>query len=383
MFLTMKVIVSYSTLLCLFSLIRPNAAQIPPQTPRYSSWMVSSIMSRGQGVMTGTGGSSELLQAGITQKAFRRLIEQYPYHDSNLEVHKYITKSVDSTLGFLSNATKDASYPLDRLSNGNNLIALYEQSGNASYKTVVESLRKSIDLQRRNDAGGLWYYVYPNWSYLDGMYSLASFYTLYNKLYGSTNASAVDDVFYQLDTLWSHCYDNSSGLLFHGYDYSKTAVWANPITGASPHVWSRSLGWYMMSLVDTLEVSPLGHQTAAWQSLLGKFQQLSKAVVDAVDSPTGAWWQVLNQPGRAGNYIESSGTAMFVYSLLKGTRLGYVSGCERIATQAYQYLVDTFVIKNGSSISYNGTVAVCSLNSTASYEVSYLSELTLMRGDIH
>lgn len=139
----------------------------------------------------------------------------------------------------------------------------------------------------------------------------------------------------------------------------------------------------MMSLVDTLEVSPLGHQTAAWQSLLGKFQQLSKAVVDAVDSPTGAWWQVLNQPGRAGNYIESSGTAMFVYSLLKGTRLGYVSGCERIATQAYQYLVDTFVIKNGSSISYNGTVAVCSLNSTASYEVSYLSELTLMRGDIH
>lgn len=336
--------------------------------------MASSIISRGQGVMTGNGGSSELLQAGITQKAFRRILEQYPYDNSSLQIRNYITKSVDSTLGFLSNATKDAAYPLDRLSNGNNLVTLYEQTGSTSYKSVIDSLRTSIDLQKRNEAGGLWYYVYPNWSYLDGMFSLAPFYTLYAKLYEPTNTSAVDAIFYQLDTLWTHCLDNSTGLLFHGYDYSKTAVWANPITGASPHVWGRSLGWYMMSLVDTLEISPLSHQSLAWKALLTKFQQLSKAVASAVDPTSGAWWQVLDQPGRAGNYIESSGSAMFVYSLLKGVRLGYVSGYEKVATQAYDYLVDKFVVKNGSAVSYNGTVAICSLNSTASYEVSYLPE---------
>ncbi|KAE9969270.1 hypothetical protein EG328_006990 [Venturia inaequalis] len=330
--------------------------------------MASSIIARGQGIMTGNGGSSELLQSGITQKAFRRVIEQYPYDDSSLHIRDYITKSVDSTLGFLGNATKDTAYPLDRLSNGNNLVALYEQTGNASYKAVIESLRTSIDLQRRNGAGGLWYYVYPNWSYLDGMYSLAPFYTLYTKLYDRTNASAFDDISFQLDTLWTRCLDNSTGLLFHGYDYSKTAVWANPITGASPHVWIRSLGWFMMSLVDTLEVSPLSHQNPAWKALLTKFQQLSKAVAMAVDPTSGAWWQVLDQPGRAGNYIESSGSAMFVYSLLKGVRLGYISGYETTATHAYQYIVDNFVVKNGSAISYNGTVTICSLNSTASYE---------------
>lgn len=337
--------------------------------------MASSIISRGQGVMIGNGGASELLQAGITQKAFRRVIERYPYDNSSLLIGNYITKSVDSTLGFLSNATKDTTYPLDRLSNGNNLIALYEQTGNASYKGAIESLRESIDLQKRNGAGGLWYYVYPNWSYLDGMYSLAPFYTLYTKLYDSKNASAVDDILYQLNTLWTHCLDNSTGLLFHGYDYSKTAVWANPITGASPHVWGRSLGWYMMSLVDTLEVSPLSHQSPTWRALLTKFQQLSKAVAAAVDPSSGAWWQVLDQPGRTGNYIESSGSAMFVYSLLKGTRLGYVSSYETVASQAYQYVIDSFVVKNGTTVSYNGTVAVCSLNSTASYEVSYLPDL--------
>ncbi|QDS73972.1 hypothetical protein FKW77_008377 [Venturia effusa] len=326
------------------------------------------MISRGQGLMKGTGGPSELLQAGFTQKAFRRVIEQYPDGESSLQIRKYITQSVDSTLNFLGNATKDTSYPLDRLSNGNNLIALYEQTKNSSYKSVIESLRKSIDLQKRNEAGGLFYYVYPNWSYLDGMYSLAPFYTLYTKLYDSENASAAKDIIYQLDTLWDHCLDNSTGLLVHGYDYSKTAVWANPTTGASPHVWVRSLGWYMMALVDTLEISPLGHQDPVWKAVLSKFQRLSKAVASAVDPASGAWWQVLDQPGRAGNYIESSGSAMFVYSLLKGVRLGYVSGYDTIAKRAYQHIVENFVVKNGTGISYNGTVAVCSLNSTASYE---------------
>jgi rhamnogalacturonyl hydrolase YesR len=371
----MKILASCSSIFCLFSFSRQSAGQASSQTSTYSSWMASSIMSRGQGIMTGQSGSSELLQAGITQKAFRRLIEQYPYDDSSPQIQAYITKSVDSTLGFLSNATKDALYPLDRIPNGNTLVALYEQSGNASYKHVVQSLRKSIDLQKRNEAGGLWYYVYPNWSYLDGMYSLAPFYTLYTKLYDPTSSSAIGDVLYQLDSLWEQCYDNSTGLLFHGYDYSKTAVWANPITGASPHVWGRSLGWYMMSLVDTLEVLPLSHQSPEWENLLSKFQQLSKAVVSAIHPASGAWWQVLDQPGRPGNYIESSGSAMLVYSLLKGVRLGYISGYEKVASQAYQYIVDTFVIRNGSTIGYNGTVAVCSLNSTASYEVRHLTGL--------
>jgi rhamnogalacturonyl hydrolase YesR len=103
---------------------------------------------------------------------------------------------------------------------------------------------------------------------------------------------------------------------------------------------------------------------------------LSKAVTSAADPISGAWWQVLDQPDCVGNYIESSGSAMFVYSLLKGARLGYISGYEKVATQAYQYVVDTFVIKNGSAISYNGTVTVCSLNSTASYEVCYLTSFS-------
>jgi len=258
------------------------------------------------------------------------------------------------------------------------LIGLYEESGNQTYRHTFEALRESINLQKRNGVGGYWYYVYPEWSYLDGMYSLVPFYTLYTKLYNSDNTSvAVADILYQIDLLWTHCHNTSTGLLVHGYDFSKTAVWADPVTGASPHVWGRSLGWYMMALVDTLDLLPLSHQSSEWKGLKLKFEKISDAVAKAVDIASGAWWQVLDQPGRERNYIESSASAMFIYSLLRGTALGYIHGYEELAVRAYEFTTNNFVIKNeNGTISYNGTVAVCSLNSTASYDY-YISQSIL------
>lgn len=338
----------------------------------YSTWMASSIISRGQGVLTGTGDASELLQAGFTQKAFRRWLEQYPHHPSANSRASFIKKSVDSVVPAVSNATVDVKSPLDRLSSGNNLIKLYQETKNETYRTAFKELRTSIDLQPRNLEGGLWYYTYANWSYLDGMASFAPFYTLYSSLYDSENTTAIpDDLILQLDLLWIHCHNDNSGLLVHGYDESRTAVWANNVTGASPHVWGRSLGWYAMAMVDTLEILSQKKYKVAQYQLELRFNDLASALSHAVDSSTGAWWQVLDQPRRTGNYIESSASAMFAYSLLKGVRLGYLPPSHTaVAKRAYEYVVDEFVVDSGNgTLGYNGTVGVCSLNSTASYEV--------------
>ncbi|KAJ7141881.1 Six-hairpin glycosidase-like protein [Mycena crocata] len=336
----------------------------------YSTWMASSIMSREQGVLASSADTSAILQAGFTQKALQRLLELYPNHTS---AAAYLKKSVDSVVGPVSNGTKDLSYPMDRLSSGSNLINLYVATGNESYRTAFEGLRESINLNTRNAEGGMWYFVYPQWSYLDGMYSLTPFYTAYTERFDGKNASAIADMMHQLDLLWEHCAAaNDTGLLVHGYDASKTAVWADPVTGASPHVWGRSLGWYTMALVDTLEILPSNARSER-QLLRSRFHQLASAVRAAVDDTSGAWWQLLDQPGRAGNYIESSGSAMFVYALFKGVRLGYLenrgSAYTDVAARAYRYITDTFVVNNGNgTLGYNGTVSVCSLNSTASYE---------------
>lgn len=389
--------------------------------------MASSLMSRRDGIMTGAGGSSEPLQAGFTQKAFAALLAQYPHDDDDVHVHAraYIQASVDSVVPYLSNATEDAlAYPLDRLSNGNALISLLAggrapPNGTAPYEEALGALRRSIDLNRRDPGeGGMWYYTYPEWSYLDGMYSLAPFYSLYtvsapaaphggsSNSNGSSNGTqpagaalnqtALADMAFQVDLMWQHCLNASSGLLVHGYDASLTASWADPVTGASPHVWGRSLGWYLMALVDTLEILRVGSYASAGgeaapppaevvaveDGLLEKFRSLAAAVVRAADPATGGWWQVMDMPGREGNYIESSGSAMFAYALFKGHRLGYLEGHDNVtaaaaaaapavAARAYGYLTDAFVVRNANgTLGYNGTVAVCSLNSAASYEVS-------------
>lgn len=369
--------------------------------------MATSMMSREQGIYSGLGDVTEQLQVGFTQKAFSQLLSSNLSSSEAIahELTSYIGESVDSIVGLFLNASLDTTYPLDRLSNGNVPLRAYAQGGNATYGAVVDALEESVVLQPVNAQGGLWYYTFPNISYLDGMYSYAPWSAAYALQYDTEPEAlrqAAANISYQLDLLWEHCHNASTGLLVHGYDETRTAVWANPVTGASPHVWGRSLGWYTLGLVDTLELlqgSLLGNGTGAdvWEHMRGRFAELADAIARAADPETGAWWQVLDEPGREGNYIESSGSSMFVYALLKGSRLGYldsVAGAGTnttsagnasyyvgVASQAYEYIVDAFVVDNGNgTLGWNGTVAVCSLTMTASFEVRLSCFLHLPRG---
>lgn len=132
-----------------------------------------------------------------------------------------------------------------------------------------------------------------------------------------------------------------------------------------------------MALVDWLEINDNLSFSSQWAHVKARFIALANAMVKAADPVSGAWWQALNFPGREGNYIESSGSAMFVYGLYKGVRLGILKSpgqgtqmYKDAADKAYGYLVDTFVVENhNGTLSWNGTVSVCSLNSSATYEV--------------
>lgn len=207
------------------------------------------------------------------------------------------------------------------------------------------------------------------------MYSSTGFESLYTNTFNPTGViNKTVDIIKQLDLLWTHCINNDTDLLLHGYDASITASWAQPVTGASPIVWGRAMGWYFMALTDWLgENWEIAH-TALWTHIHARYQNLAAALLRAVDKDSGAWWQVLNYPGREGNYIESSGSAMFTYGLYKGARLGLfdrdADKYRQAADRAYRYLVDNFVVENkDDTLSWNGTVSVCSLNSSAMFDV--------------
>jgi unsaturated rhamnogalacturonyl hydrolase len=79
-----------------------------------------------------------------------------------------------------------------------------------------------------------------------------------------------------------------------------------------------------MALVDTLDYIPADHPGR--QELITIFQKTCEGVVKVQDAKTGLWWQVLDQGGRQGNYLEATAACMFVYSMAKGVNRGYLSG---------------------------------------------------------
>lgn len=90
--------------------------------------------------------------------------------------------------------------------------------------------------------------------------------------------------------------------------------------------------------------------------------------------------QVMDKGGEEGNYLESSASAMFVYTLAKGVRMGYLSKDAFLesALTGYDGMISHFVEERADGgVNYTGTVAVGGLggkpfrNGTYAY---YLSE---------
>ena len=65
-------------------------------------------------------------------------------------------------------------------------------------------------------------------------------------------------------------------------------------------------------------------QHAAHAYLIRLLADIAKTVVRYQDRESGLWFEVIDQPAAPGNYLESSGTAMFVYALAKGVNQGYL-----------------------------------------------------------
>lgn len=379
------------------ALVFPTLAIQNASTWPLSIQMAASIMSRHEGIYASSGDSSGPLQVGFVQKTFTALLSQYPNHTTAPVLEDYISRSANSLLPLFTSTSSALKFSLDRLSAGNAFIKLYTETGEEKYKEAVDVLHASIAANNRTAEGGLWYYVYPNWSYLDGMFSLGPFVALHTLTTAPHNATAWQDLRTQFALLADHCafsLDNrTTGLLVHGYDASRTAVWANNSLGQSPHVWGRSLGWYVLGLLDSIAVmdaygegKDLGAARAVRDAFVVEFRMRMRAIARAADPVTGAWWQVVDAPGRKGNYIESSGSSMFVWALLRGVRMGYLDDSSindssfsdasfnetryvDVGRRAYGYLRDAFVVDNGNgTLGWNGTVSVCSLNSTATFE---------------
>lgn len=216
---------------------------------------------------------------------------------------------------------RQADSNLDMILPGRVLLRLYEQTGEARFKTALHQLRDQLARQPRTDDGGFWHKQrYPSQMWLDGLYMASPFLAHYGKVFNEP--AAFDEVAKQILRMDRHAYDPKSGLFYHGWDEKRAQSWANPQTGCSPNFWGRSIGWYAMAIVDCLDDLPSDHRDAA--AVREVLNRLADGVLRHQDPQSGLWWQVVDQGGRDGNYLESSASSMFVDALAKGIRCGYL-----------------------------------------------------------
>ena len=255
---------------------------------------------------------------------------------------------------------KQEDYNIDNTSNGKLLMLLYNITGKEKYKKAIDYIRGQFNGQPRTTEGSFWHKkIYPWQVWLDGLYMGQPFYAEYAKL--ARQDSVFDDVTRQFINIAHNTSDPKTGLMYHGWDESKTQKWANKVSGCSPNFWGRALGWYGMALVDVLDFLPENY----WgrDSLISILNRFTKAVTAVQDNKDGLWYDIVDQPNRAKNYKESSASCMLVYTLAKAVRKGYIPASYYLnAKKGYAGIISEFTeTDHNGQFNLKGTVSVSGL----------------------
>lgn len=238
-----------------------------------------------------------------------------------------------------------AEYSLDNVNPAKNLFTLYDLTGKEKYRKALELVRSQLSTMPRTPEGNFWHkLIYPNQVWLDGIYMALPFYMEYEKRFDAQKDC--EDICRQIANVEIRMRDPKTGLYYHGYDASRKMYWADPDTGCSPNFWLRAEGWFILGLVNVLEIMkdlPMGAERVHLQHML---LDLAKALSKYQD-PSGLWYQLIALPELAGNYLETSGTALISAALLKAVRLGFLPESFRaVGEKAFYGIVDHRLTKN-------------------------------------
>ncbi len=230
---------------------------------------------------------------------------------------KFIDHYVDddgSILGYSMD-----KFNLDDINEGRVLFDLYRTSGKEKYKKAIFLLHEQLEKQPRTNTGNFWHKkIYPDQIWLDGLYMAQVFYIRFMKEFGGGDYS---DTVTQIKNVRRYMFDEDKKLFYHGMDCSKKAFWADKTTGCSKNFWLRAIGWFTVALADIIDIIDNDNDR---ETLCGIFRETIDGIARYADKETGMFYQVVDQGSREGNYLETSGSSMIAYAMMKGARLGVI-----------------------------------------------------------
>lgn len=248
---------------------------------------------------------------------------------------------------------------LDNINEGKVLFTLHTLTGKDKYEKAIRNIYTQIENMPRTSEGNFWHKkIYPNQVWLDGLYMAMPFYMEYETKYN--RKQNYKDIFNQFRMVNMKMKDEDTGLYFHAYDSSGYMYWADKDTGLSSHFWLRALGWFAMAILDTLEVCP-DENSSDCMFLKDMFTELMNSVCTYQDK-SGMWYQIVNLGNREGNYLETSGSAIMAYALLKGYRLGYLNKThQKAGVKAFEGIVQDRMTDDNDALHLNGICLMAGL----------------------
>lgn len=248
---------------------------------------------------------------------------------------------------------------IDNVNAGKTLFELYDLTGKEKYRKAIDLVYSQIEKMPRTREGNFWHKnIYPNQVWLDGLYMCQPFYMEYETRYnGKKNCG---DIYGQFETVVRQMRDSETGLYYHAYDSSKEMFWCDKVTGLSQNFWLRALGWYSMALLDTMDKADQEDVEE-----IGKMKRVFRELIDSMvkyQDESGMWYQVVNFGGMEGNYLETSGSAIFAYAILKGVRLGYLEESYRsCGVRAFEGICERYLHIEEGNMSLGGICLVAGL----------------------
>ena len=251
-------------------------------------------------------------------------------------------------------------YNIDNVNAGKTLFQLYDITGKEKYRKAIDLIYSQVQKQPRTAEGNFWHKkIYPNQVWLDGLYMGQPFYMEYETKFNNKKNYA--DIFSQFANVVKYMRDEETGLYYHGYDASKEVFWCDKETGLSKNYWLRAMGWYSMALLDTLsKTEPTGYEKE-YEELKGVFKDFIDAMLKYQDE-SGMWYQLPALAGKEPNYLETSGSSIFAFAILRGVRLGFLPESYRqYGEKAFKGVCDKYLKTEDGGLHLGGICLVAGL----------------------
>lgn len=211
-------------------------------------------------------------------------------------------------------------YSTDDLSQSRILFDIYNYTLEEKYLKAIMHTYLQVKTHPRISIGNFWHKkIYHDQVWLDGLYMMQVFYTRYETAYH--DKKNYDDIVNQFLNVRKVMFNKGDKLYYHCYDESRTLFWANKKTGLSKNYWLRACGWLAAGLSD---VATYIENDAYKKTLSNLLVEQLDGLLLYQDKKTKMFYNLVNLHNLEGNYLETSGSLLIAYSMLKASNEGLI-----------------------------------------------------------